>query len=71
MLDIKWLDGKDAVGQWVLEIQFASGSSGFIKNHSRDKIAHWCDILKNASEIEGFIIHSPQGGFETLSKVAA
>jgi hypothetical protein len=44
-MDIAWLDGKDAKGQYILEIDFANGGKGYIKNPSLEKITHYYNTL--------------------------
>ena len=45
MESIVWLDGNDAKGQYILEIEFVDGNKGYMKNPSLEKITHYYNTL--------------------------
>jgi hypothetical protein len=58
---INWLDGKDANGMYILEIQYDSGAKGYIKDKDQKKIAHYCSLLSDMPEVAGFLVYNPDG----------
>jgi hypothetical protein len=60
MNDIRWLDGKNATGKFILEMGFANGSKSYLKNESYDKILHYYNILWDCPECVSMTIFNPQ-----------
>lgn len=58
--EIKWLDGKNAVGMYILEICYNDGTYGYLKNEDHEQISHYCVILSEMPEVASFRAHSPE-----------
>jgi hypothetical protein len=61
MDDIRWLDGKDSVGKFVMKMNYANGSVAYMKNESLDRIKHYHDLVAKMPEIVEAIVYDPQG----------
>lgn len=58
-MNVRWLDGKDAKDQYILEVRHKNGSVGFLKNYSLEKLCEYRDIFQKYEDWAGFIIHAP------------
>jgi hypothetical protein len=61
MGDIKWLDGKDATGKFVLEMSFANGGTSYLKNESYDQVCNWYDTLWGSPEVVSMTLFNASG----------
>lgn len=61
MDNITWLDGEDAVGQFVMKMNYVNGSCAYMKNESLDRIKQYHDLLSKMPEIAEAIVFDPQG----------
>lgn len=59
--DINWLDGKDAKGKFILEINFQNGGTGFLKNNDVEKLNHYVEVLFSSPEVMCMTIYNPEG----------
>lgn len=59
-MDIKWLDGKNADGMYILEICYNDGTYGYLKNEDRERINEYCSLVSNMPEVASFRVHSPE-----------
>lgn len=57
--EIKWLDGKDADGMYILEILYNDGTKGYLKNKDRRQIDHYCSALAGMAEVKELAVHEP------------
>lgn len=57
--NIAWLDGKDADGKFILEINFAGGGKSYLKNDESGINRHY-EFFWSMDEIVGMTIYSPQ-----------
>lgn len=60
MEDIRWLDGKDAKGKFVLEIEYANRSKGYLKNENLGQIKEYYKMLQGCPEVAQLTIYSPE-----------
>lgn len=59
-MDIRWLDGKDSQGQFVLKIDFIDGKQGFLKSPSLKDITEKRDLYTQTNpEINTTTIFDP------------
>jgi len=58
--NIKWLDGQNAFGKYVLEILYDNGSSGYMKNDSYEQICHYYRLALELPEVLSVTIYNPQ-----------
>lgn len=61
MKNINWFDGKDAKNNFVLEMLFANGGTGFLKNESYEKISGQYDFFWDNDQIVGMTLYNPEG----------
>ena len=61
MDDIKWLDGQDAKGHFILEMLFANGGKGFLKNTSYEAICKHYEVLWGSPEVVCMTLYHPNG----------
>ena len=59
--DINWLDGNNADGMFVLEICYANGTKGYLKNKEHERIAHYIALLSDIPEVSNFLVYNPEG----------
>jgi len=59
MENIQWLDGKDAKGKFVLEIEYANRSKGYLKNESEHRINEYYKMLQDCPEVAQLTIYNP------------
>jgi len=59
--DVRWLDGKDCNGQFVLEIHYKHGGQAYMKNTSQEKIEFYYGLLQGCPEVLGAVIYNPAG----------
>jgi hypothetical protein len=60
-MNIKWLDGKNADGMYVLEICYSDGTKGYLKDNTQEGIANYYATLYEMPEVTGFIVYNPEG----------
>lgn len=58
-MNITWLDGQDANGQFILEMKFVKGT-GYLKNHSYEKIVEYYNLFWDCADVVGMTIYNPQ-----------
>lgn len=61
MQDIKWLDGKNAAGKYVLEIIFVNGGKGYLKNEKYETISEQYRVLFDSPEVAGMTLYHING----------
>ena len=61
MTDIKWFDGKDAKGKFILEMNFANGGKSYLKNESYEQVCHWYDVLWGSPELIAMTLFNTEG----------
>jgi len=61
MGDIKWLDGQDAKGKFILEMLFANGGTGYLKNDSYEAICKHYEVLWDSPEVVSMTLYHPNG----------
>lgn len=74
MQSIKWLDGGDAHGKYILEISFKDGGTGYLKNTDINKIREQMNVIYDCPELVGVTLYSPNGKVvesKNKNKVAA
>lgn len=59
MNDVTWFDGKSSVGKFILEITFASGGRGYLKNEDFCKIENHCNILWDCPDVVEMTVYNP------------
>jgi hypothetical protein len=71
MKDIKWHDGKNANGKYVLEIIFNNGSTGYLKNENYEKISEQYSVLFDCPTVAGMTLYNSDGkAIATKNKTA-
>ena len=60
MQNIKWLDGQNAVGKYVLELMYDNGSVSYMKSESYDQIRNYHSLALGMSEVVGVTIYNPK-----------
>jgi hypothetical protein len=75
--EVKWLDGKQSHGKYVLEMVFADGGKGYLKNESKNRIEEQYEFFWNCEEVVQLTIFDTNGQWivskakpSTFSKVA-
>lgn len=58
--EIRWLDGKNADGMYILEICYNDGTCGYLKSEDRERINEYCSLVSNMPEVATFHVHSPE-----------
>lgn len=61
MKDIKWLDGGNANGKYILELNFQDGGTGYLKNTDINKIREQMRVLYDSPELVGATLYCPVG----------
>jgi len=61
MKNVKWLDGADAVGKYVLEFYFEDGGTGYLKNESYEQITHWYKLFFECDHVVGMTLYNAAG----------
>jgi hypothetical protein len=61
MNNIKWLDGKDASGQYFIEIAYIGGGKGYIKNASYEKICHYYNMVVDIQDVIHATLYNTEG----------
>ena len=59
--DVKWLDGKNANGHYILEMFYKNGSRAYMKNKSREKIDFYYNLLADCPDVLRGVIYTPAG----------
>lgn len=59
MENINWVDGQNADGKYILQIHFASGGTGYMKNDSYDKLCNYYTLFWDCPEVVGLTIYNP------------
>jgi hypothetical protein len=72
MKNVKWLDGADAVGKYILEISFNDGGTGYLKNENYEKITHYYTLFFDCDHVVGMTLYNADGkAIATQSKARA
>lgn len=59
-MQIKWLDGQNTVGKYVLELLYDNGSVNYMKSESYDQIRNYHTLALGMSEVVGVTIYNPK-----------
>lgn len=60
-MDIHWLDGKDAVGKYIMEVIYTNGNRSYMKNESFSAISEYRSIILTGGDVASATIFSPAG----------
>ena len=60
MPNIKWFDGQNAVGKYVLELMYDDGSVSYMKSESYDQIRDYHSLALGMSEVVGATVYNPK-----------
>jgi hypothetical protein len=59
--DIRWLDGKNSNGKFILEMLFSNGGTGYLKNDSYEAISKHYEVLWDSPEVVSMTLYHPNG----------